>query len=184
VPDVNSVVQAVVAIAAPIGALIRIGGRRRRLRHEIRENLDLLGEIQKNEVLSQQSPAAGWLHGRITLDVARLAGVRLGPDKTPIPWGSVIFASLLAIAFGVWTFYLDRHGFVWYSVFPGVIAAMLVISVLGMTTDREKPPEEASDASSGEAGSDDAAMTPAEPDVQADLEAPASDPRLAVEADG
>lgn len=143
-PDVNSVVSAVLAVVAPIAATISIGGRRRRQRHEIRENLALIEDIQKNEALAQVGLVSGWLHGRIALDVAKLTGQTLGSDKKPIPWGSVIWTSIFVAVFGAITYYLNRDGFVWYSVFPGLVAATLAFSVFGMFVGRDQPPGGAS----------------------------------------
>jgi hypothetical protein len=56
------------------------------------------------------------MQGKVALDVAKLAGVPLGTPKTPIPKGSVAFAGILALGFSFWTYWIDRNGFVWYSV--------------------------------------------------------------------
>ncbi|MFG1621172.1 hypothetical protein [Kribbella sp. NPDC049227] len=136
--DVDSVIQAATAILVPLGTLIGVGSRRRRLRHEVRENLSLIKELEQNKVISHHSPAVAWLHGRVAIDVARLAGQRLGVAKKPIPWGSVSLAGVLALVFGWWTWYLDRDQFVWYSVFPGVVAFLMLVSVIGMIANREQ----------------------------------------------
>ena len=118
--------------------------RRRRLRNEIRDNISLLQEIQKDEVLREHTPAAGWIQGKVALDVAKLAGVPLGTPKKPIEKGSVAFAGVLAIGFSLWTFYIDRNGFIWYSVFPGIAAFLFWISIFGMITNRDLPPDTSS----------------------------------------
>ena len=139
--DPQAIAQAVTAILVPLATLIGLASRRRRLRSEIRENLALLQEIEKDDVLSTHTPACGWIQGKVALDVAKLTGVSLGTPKKPIPKGSVVFATLLALGFSFWTYYIVRNGFIWYSVFPGIVAFLLFVSVLGMVTNRELPPE-------------------------------------------
>lgn len=128
-----------ISIATPLAAVVGIGGRRRRLRAEVRDNLSLLEELKKDEILSTHTPAIGWIAGKIALDVARLSGQPLGARKKPVPRGAVIFAALLTVGLGYWTYVLTRDGFVWYSVFPGTGAALFAISILGMFTNRQIP---------------------------------------------
>lgn len=130
-------------VLAPLGTVIGLGSRRRRLRTEIRENLELLRELQTDAVLRDHTPAAAWLQGRVAIDIAKLAGHELGTPKKPIPWGSLIVALLLSAGFALWTHLLTRDGFVWYSVFPAGAALLMIVSVVGMLTNRELPPEEA-----------------------------------------
>lgn len=137
--DLENLFKSVVSIATPLLALVSLGARRRHLRSEVRDNLALIEEIKKDQAISQHSPAVGLLSGKIVLDIAKLAGQPIGARKKPIPWGSVIFASLLALVLGFWTYLIDRDGFVWYSVFPGTLAFLLAVSVLGMTTNRQIP---------------------------------------------
>lgn len=145
----ESITQTVIAVLAPLTTLVGLASRRRRLRAEIREDLSLLQELKKDEILVGHTPACGWLQGRIALDVARLTGVQLGTPKKPIPKGSVALALLLACGFSYLTYYIVRNGFVWYSVFPGIVASLLFISVFGMTTNRELPPEATGDLPPG-----------------------------------
>lgn len=137
--DVEAILKAAAAVMAPTAALVGVGGRRRRLRAEVRENLSLVEALEKNEVLREHTPAVGWLQGKVALDVARLAGFPLGTPKSPIPKGSVVMAGILGLAFAAWTYYIDKDGFVWYSVFPGTVSALMFIAILGMLTNRELP---------------------------------------------
>lgn len=134
--------KAALAVGAPAATVVGIGGRKRRLRNEVRENLALAEQIEKSERLREFSLVSGWLHGRIALDVARLTDQDLGSDKKPIPWSSVALAATFAAGFGFWTYWINRDHFVWYSVFPGIVAALFGISILGLFTNREKSPEE------------------------------------------
>jgi len=123
-------------------ALIGLGSRRRRLRYEIRENLALVKLIEDDELLRDHTPAAAWLQGKITVDVARLSGRSLGTPKKPIPWASLVVAAICGASLAAWTLYIDRNGFVWYSVFPGLVAFLMMMSILGMTTNRQLPPDQ------------------------------------------
>ena len=137
--DPEAIVKAAIAVAAPLATIVGLGGRRRRLRNEIRENLVLVEALEQNEVLREHTPAAGWLQGRIALDVAKLSGQPLGTPKKPVPKGSVAAAAVVGLAFAAWTYLINRNGFVWYSVFPGIVSALMFISILGMFTNRELP---------------------------------------------
>ncbi|TCC43501.1 hypothetical protein [Kribbella sindirgiensis] len=138
--DLEALAKAAVAVLVPVGTLIGVGSRRSRLRHEIRENLTLVKELEQDDVIREHSLATAWLQGKITVDVAKLAGRSLGTPKKPIPWGSIVVTGLIGAAFGLWTWYLARDGFVWYVTFPGVASALMLISIMGQLTGRELPP--------------------------------------------
>lgn len=140
--NLDAIAQAVAVVLTPLISLISFFSRRRRLRTEIRDNLSLLQELDKDEVLREHSLASMWLRGKITVDVAKLSGQPLGTPKKPVPKGSVVFASLACIGLSLWTYYIDRNSFIWYSIIPGVFAALFAISAFGMFTDRELPPAE------------------------------------------
>jgi hypothetical protein len=123
--DLEPLAKTAATVLVPLLAAIRIGGRRGRLRKEIRENLTLVHDLEQDPVLREHTPAAAWLQGKIAIDVARLAGHPLGTPKRPLPVGSMILSGVLGLLFGVLTWYIDRDGFVWYSVFPGVASALL-----------------------------------------------------------
>lgn len=95
--DPEPIAKLVATVAAPAATLFGVVSRKRRLRHEIRENLALVKELKSDEALWKVSPAGAWLQGKIALDVARLAGQPLGTRKKPIPWGSVVLAGFLFI---------------------------------------------------------------------------------------
>jgi hypothetical protein len=143
----DTIAQAVAVVVAPLISLIGFFSRRRRLRNEIRENLSLLKQLDKDDLLREHSPAALLLRGRITIDVAKLSGQPLGTAKKPVPKGSVIFSSLLCIALSTLTYYINRNAFIWYSLFPGILAFLSAVSVYGMFLNRELPPPEDQEAS-------------------------------------
>jgi len=142
VGDVESIVKAGLAIGAPLATVVGFGGRNRRLRHDIRENLALVDEVEKHAPLREVSLSSAWLQGRVALDIAKLTGQDFGARKKPIQWSSVLFAFLLSAGFAAWTYWIVRDGFIWYAVFPGIAATLFGIAVLGMFTNRDLPPEE------------------------------------------
>ncbi|MFD8811776.1 hypothetical protein ACFV23_09880 [Streptomyces sp. NPDC059627] len=137
----ESIANAAATIVASLGTFFGIASRRKRLRGEIRENLTLSEELEKNALLRDQTPAVVWLNAKIALDVAKLSGQELGTPKKPIQWGSVTFISLMAASFGYWTYWLNREEFIWYSVFPGAISFLLFFSVYGQFLNREILPK-------------------------------------------
>jgi hypothetical protein len=137
----TSIIQAATAILAPLITLVGLASRRRRLRAEIRDNLSLVKDLEQDEVLRDHSPVAGWLKGKIVVDVAKLSGYPLGTPKKPIPKSAVTWAAFFVAGFGFLTYYIDRNEFVWFSVFPGIVAFLFGVSILGMCTNRELPAE-------------------------------------------
>ena len=135
----DAIVQVVAGVMTPLISLITFFSRRKRLRNEIRENLALVQELDKDEVLKQHSPAAMWLRGKISIDVAKLAGFPLGTPKKPVPWGSVTVAAIACAGLSYWTYYINRNAFSWYSLIPAVFAFLFGISVYGMFINREIP---------------------------------------------
>lgn len=140
--DPQSIANAVTTIVTPLLAVMAIGGRRTRLRKEIRENLALIDEIETKPALNELAMGSAWMKGRVVVDLARLAGHELGTRKKPIEWGSVTLAAVLGMGFSLWTYFLNDDGFVWYSIFPGTVAALMFVAFAGMFMNRELPPDE------------------------------------------
>lgn len=148
--NATSLAQAFTAIVAAAGSLLGISNRAQRRRADIRANLELLAEIEKSEIVREGTPAQNWLASRIALDVAQLAGVRLGSRKRPIQWGSVVLVGVLALGLGVWTASLNLGGFRLISLLPGVFATLFLLSFLGQFVNREIPDEEPAEADRGQ----------------------------------
>jgi len=132
----------VVSVGAIIGAgsrltILGISTKKHRLRNDIRENLALLTELEKNSVLANHDVSTQWLPEKIAFDTARLSGHPSGSAKKPIAWGSIVMAVVIGLPFGYWTSVLNRNGFVWLSIFPGLVSFLMAISILGMITDRQ-----------------------------------------------
>lgn len=135
--DVEGLVKAGLAVVLPILTAVGIGSRRSRLRNEIRENLALVEEVQRHALLNNHTLSSAWLQGRIATDIARLTGQTGGKRKKPVQKSSAVVALVLALAFGYWTWSIDREGFVWYSVFPGTVSALMAISFWGHFVNRD-----------------------------------------------
>ncbi|MGC5361675.1 hypothetical protein ACPXCE_08265 [Streptomyces sp. DT24] len=147
--NAETIANAVASVIASLGALATIMSRRKRWRSDIRENLSLAEELEKNSLIREQTPAVAWLNTKIALDVAKLSGQNLGTPKKPIPWGSVFFSSSIMAAFGYWAYWLNSEGFVWYSVLPGIVAFLMAMSAYGSFLNREILPESESDLPDG-----------------------------------
>jgi hypothetical protein len=125
---------------AVLGMLGFVGKPRRRL--GIRDDLGLLNELADHPDFGRGSWPHQALMNRVALDVARLAGVPLQQQRAPL--SSFILPVLIGVPLGYWAFKLNQHGFQWYSLFPGVVAGLMAISILGMllpTTDESGPEE-------------------------------------------
>jgi hypothetical protein len=152
----NLIAKAVAVVMAPLISLVTFFSKTRRLRNEIRENLSLIQELDKDAILQEHSPAAMWLRGKVTIDVAKLTGQSLGNDKKPVPKTSVILGSICCIGLSYWTYYLNRNTFNWYSIITGVFAFLSSMLVYGSFLDREIiPPEDRVETSESADNSDD-----------------------------
>ncbi|WP_345552062.1 hypothetical protein [Streptomyces lannensis] len=145
----ESIANAAATVVASLGTFIGIASRRKRWRNDIRENLSLAEELEKNALLRDQTPAVAWINTKIALDVARLSGQSFKTPKKPIPWGSVVFSSLVAAGFGYWAYWLNSREFVWYSIFPGVVAFLMLLSAYGSFLNREILPDSGSELPEG-----------------------------------
>jgi hypothetical protein len=144
VADVEAILKSAVAVIVPlgtlIGSIISIGNRKSRIRKEIRENLALLGDIEKDSELGEFALPTSWMRARIVVDTARLTGQTLGTPKKPLPVGSMVFAAILGLFLAALTWWIDRDGFVWYSVFPAALSFLSLVSLYGQTLNREIDP--------------------------------------------
>lgn len=123
---------------ALLGMLGFVGKPRRRM--GIRDDLGLLNELADHADFGRGSWPHQALMNRVALDVARLAGVPLRQRKVPL--SSFVLPVVIGVPLGLWAFKLNQHGFQWYSLFPGVIAGLMAISILGMllpSTDESTP---------------------------------------------
>lgn len=140
----ETLVRAASDFLAAILAKVGFVGRPRR-RAAIRQDWELLRDLEATDSFAQGTWAHQVLIGHITLEVAKYAGVEL--PRRRVPWGSVVFAALIGAPLGYLTYTLNQDGFRWYSLFPGVVSALMAIAILGMIfASDEETPEEASES--------------------------------------
>ncbi|MFL5818262.1 MAG: hypothetical protein ACJ76L_11770 [Conexibacter sp.] len=134
----ETLVRAASDFLAAILARVGVVGRPRR-RAAIRQDLELLRDLEATPELGRDTWAHQVLIGHIALEVAKYSGVEL--PRRRIPWGSVIFAALIGGPLGYLTYSINDDGFRWYSLFPGLIAGLMAIAILGMifASDEEAP---------------------------------------------
>jgi hypothetical protein len=126
--SMDALVRSIAEFFAAIFGVVGFMGKPRR-RAGIRDDLHLLEELAEHEDFGRGSwPHQALMH-RVSLDVAKLSGVPLGKRR---PWPSVILAILIGVPLGYWTYVINQNGFQWYSVFPGIVAALMGVSLLGM----------------------------------------------------
>lgn len=142
---VKDLVQAVSDLfAAVLGRLGHVG--RARGRSNIREDLDLLGQLRDSPEFGSDSAASGFLVDHITTEVARYSGVESAPRK---PWGSVVFGLIITAVLAFLAYRLSEDGFDWFSLPAGAGAALFLVVTVEMlakdesaTEDTKSPPKE------------------------------------------
>ncbi|MHA6510031.1 hypothetical protein [Tessaracoccus sp. Y1736] len=140
--DWSGLLKTLGTLAASAFAVFKFGARQSSLREHIKGDLELIDELNKNSLLRDHTEASAWLSGKILLDVAKLSGAPIGAKKKPIPWGTVVFATLVVVVFGLWTLDLNQNGFNWWSIATGAVTGLFLISILGMTTNRAISPDQ------------------------------------------
>lgn len=123
---VNAASEFLAAIFARVGFV----GRPRR-RAAIRDELELLATIRESPDFGADSKAHKFFSDHITAEIARYSGVELR-RKRKIPWSSVVLALLIGLPFAYWTYKLNEDHFSWFSLLPGLLAALMLLAVLGM----------------------------------------------------
>jgi hypothetical protein len=130
-------------LAAVLRAVGYVGRPRRRA--GIREDLELLTELEKFPDFGPGSFAHRILSDHIRTEVARLAGHELGSARRKIPWASVVLAAVIGAPLGFFTYRLDENGFRWYSIFPGAGALLMLVAIFGMFLPEQEAPIEEGD---------------------------------------
>jgi hypothetical protein len=132
-----------VTLALSAFALFKFGARQAAHRDHIRGDLALIQDVEKNDFLRENTAALAWLHGKVVVDIAKLAHVSLGTKKRPLNIPSLIFSGLGSLGFGWWTYSLNSAGFSWPSLITGLLAVLFMMSFSGLFMNREIPPDEA-----------------------------------------
>ncbi|HEU5252755.1 MAG TPA: hypothetical protein VFU16_05460 [Solirubrobacterales bacterium] len=138
----KDVIQAISDLfAAILGRLGHVG--RARGRANIREDVELLGQLRDSPELGSDSTASAFLVDHITTEVARYSGVEPAPKK---PWGSVVFGLLITAGLAFLAYRLSSDGFDWFSLPAGAGAALFFVVTVEMFSkddsedDDKKPP--------------------------------------------
>ena len=129
----DSLMKAIGSALAALLETVGITGRARR-RASVAADLHLLRELEAFASFSIGTFAHSVLSAHIERDIAALAGVDLRSSRRDIPWSSVVFAGLAMLGFGYWTYAINRGGFRWYSIPTGLLATLMLLSILGMLT--------------------------------------------------
>jgi hypothetical protein len=135
---INSISEVLAALVARFGYV----GRPRR-RANLRDEIKLLEELRASPAFGPDTDSARFLTNHIANEVARYAGVL---KKRKIPWGTVALSAVIGLPFSYWTYTMVQDGFVWYSVFPGLVAAFFVVGGFGvlLTGDDSEQPDSSS----------------------------------------
>src|SRR5688572_8126931 len=125
----EGLIKAVADVFAALLSTIGFVGRPRRRAH-IRDEMQLVTELAEHPDFGRGSWPHQALMNRVALDVARLAGVRISGRK--FPWSTAFWTLVIGGLFGYWTFKLNQDHFQWRSLVPGVVAALMAVSLFGM----------------------------------------------------
>jgi hypothetical protein len=123
--------------AAVLGRLGHVG--RARGRANIRQDLDLLGQLRESPEFGSASPASRFLANHITAEVARYSGVVPRQKK---PWGSIWLALFMGIPLAYLAFSLNEDGFDWFSLLPAIGAFVLFLAAIQLFTGDKEPESE------------------------------------------
>ena len=118
-----------------------IGAPRRR--KGIREDLDLLRELDGFQQFHEGTIAYQWLTERIVRQVAELSGIDLRTKRRSADMSSIVICGVIACGFGYATYWVYANASAWLALLPGIPGAFFAIATLGMATGKEEvPPEE------------------------------------------
>jgi hypothetical protein len=136
---VNSISE---LFAAILGRFGHVG--RTRSRANIRQDLDLLGQLRESPEFGAESQASSFLASHITSEVARYSGWE--PTRKR-PWGSIALSLFIGIPLAFLAYSLSSDGFDWFSLLPGVGALLMFLAAIQLfTDDKETEAEEAAQA--------------------------------------
>lgn len=111
-----------------------------RRREGVRKDLQLLKELEEQK-FGSNSQAHQLLTERINYEVASLCRTKEPGRK--IPWSSVLVSVIFWGLLGYLTWWFNKDGFVWYSLFSGGAAAVMFIATLGMLFGSESNEDQA-----------------------------------------
>jgi hypothetical protein len=134
------------AVADALAALLRavgvVGTPRRR--EGIHKDLQLLKELEAQPAFEHGSRAHSLLTGRINREIEFLCGQK--GTKRKANWGASALSTVIWASFGYLTWRLDRDGFVWYSIFPLIVAGLFLVASIGLLRELEEGSEQTEDS--------------------------------------
>lgn len=140
---VEGLLKAALDFLAAVLARLGFTGRPRR-RAGIRQDLELLHELEKFPHLGPGTWAHQMLSGHIEFEIAKLAGIEF--PRRNIPWGSVVLAAVVGFPLGYVTYVLNKDGFNWWSLIPGIVSGLMLFGLLGLLL---APEEKTSEGQTG-----------------------------------
>jgi hypothetical protein len=140
VMNASEIAPAAVSVLTSLAAVVGLVNRKNRRRASILANLELLKQIHDAREYYSEDSTTNLLQQRVSLDVALLAGAKL-VNKTPIPWGGVVFSALSGLGFAWLTYYLNVDRFNWFSILTGTLSFLMFMSFYGQFINREIPEE-------------------------------------------
>ena len=137
--QMEGLVRAVADFFAAVLSTVGYVGRPRR-RAQIREDMRLVTELAEHPDFGHGSWPHQALMNRVALDIGRLGGVPIPGRK--FPWSSAFLTVVIGAPLGYWAIRLNDDGFVWYSIFPGFIAAVMAVALFGLVVEpQEQDPD-------------------------------------------
>jgi hypothetical protein len=137
---VNAISELLAAILGRFGHVGRARGRA-----DIRQDLDLLGQLRESPEFGSESQASGYLVSHITSEVARYSGHEPARKK---PWGSIALALFIGLPLAYLAYSLSSDGFDWFSLLPGIVAFLMLVAAIQLfTDDKDSETEDAVKAS-------------------------------------
>lgn len=124
---VNAISELFAAILGRFGHVGRARGRA-----NIRQDLDLLGQIRESPEFGAESAASDFLVSYITLEVARYSGHE-PPHKRP--WGSIALSLFIGFPLAFLAYSLSSDGFDWFSLLPGAGALLMFVAAIQLFAD-------------------------------------------------
>lgn len=116
-------------LAAVLGALGFVGRPRRRA--AIRQDLELLRDLEQSPEFATGTAPHSHLVAHIGREIARHSGAVV-PRRKKVDWGGVVVGFSLTLPLCYWTYALNRDGFSWLSLLPGVISLLFLIAITQM----------------------------------------------------
>jgi hypothetical protein len=138
-------------IAALLSAAGFVGQTRRRA--AIRDDLNLLKELETHPLFDRDTYPHTWLSTHITLEIAKFSGIDLRTSRRKPQWGSLLLATIIWVGTGWLAWSLDHAGHGWYAVLPGCVSALFFLVCFPLLFNKEElVPDEDATEDTGENG--------------------------------